>query len=115
LDLCDLSIKVAGHERLIQQFHTMHLGFDAACANPVVIINEVDKIPESVGSTGGKLPGAFEVLKSLIEPSTARAWTCPALQLPFDMRAVNWIMTTNSIDHMPQAFLDRCTLVRLPG
>jgi hypothetical protein len=30
------------------------------------------------------------------------------------MRAVNWIMTTNSIDHMPQAFLDRCTLVELP-
>jgi hypothetical protein len=95
--------------RVVQSF------LDTSCANPVVIINEVDKIPESVGTTGGKLPGAFEVLKSLIEPSTARAWTCPALQLPFDMRAVNWIMTTNSIDHMPQAFLDRCTLVRLPG
>lgn len=30
------------------------------------------------------------------------------------MRAVNWIMTANTIDHMPQAFLDRCTLVELP-
>jgi hypothetical protein len=30
------------------------------------------------------------------------------------MRAVNWIMTANSIDRMPQTFLDRCTLVELP-
>ncbi|UWR27934.1 hypothetical protein K3757_08355 [Sulfitobacter sp. S223] len=29
------------------------------------------------------------------------------------MRAVNWIMTANTIDRMPQAFLDRCTLVEL--
>ena len=30
------------------------------------------------------------------------------------MPAVNWIMTANTIDRMPQAFLDRCTLVELP-
>ncbi|MFT5799042.1 MAG: hypothetical protein ACI84R_003111 [Candidatus Azotimanducaceae bacterium] len=94
--------------RVVQSF------LETSCANPVVIINEVDKIPENVGTTVSKLPGAFEALKSLIEPSTARAWTCPALQLPFDMRAVNWVMTTNTIDHMPQAFLDRCKLVELP-
>ena len=94
--------------RIVQSF------LETSCANPVVIINEVDKIPENVGTTVSKLPGAFEALKSLIEPSTARAWTCPALQLPFDMRAVNWVMTTNMIEHMPQAFLDRCKLVELP-
>lgn len=94
--------------RVVQSF------LDTSCANPVVIINEVDKIPENVNTTGSKLPGAFEVLKSLIEPNTASAWTCPALQVPFDMRAVNWVMTTNSIDHMPQAFLDRCKLIELP-
>jgi hypothetical protein len=94
--------------RIVQSF------LDTSCANPVVIINEVDKIPENVSTTGSNLPGAFEVLKSLIEPSTARKWICPALQLPFDMRAVNWVMTTNTVDHIPQAFLDRCKLVELP-
>lgn len=94
--------------RVVQSF------LETSCTNPVVIINEVDKIPENVGTTVSKLPGAFEAIKSLIEPSTARAWTCPALQLSFDMRAVNWVMTTNTIEHMPQAFLDRCKLVELP-
>ncbi|KIN64893.1 ATPase central domain-containing protein [Sulfitobacter noctilucicola] len=83
-------------------------------ANPLVILDEVDKIPEQVATSGGgKLPGAFEVLKSMIEPTTARAWSCPFYQLPFDLTQVSWIMTTNSVDHMPAAFLDRCKIIRL--
>jgi len=83
-------------------------------ANPLVILDEIDKIPEQVTTNGGgKLPGAFEVLKSMIEPTTARAWSCPFYQLPFDLTQVSWIMTTNSIDRMPTAFLDRCKVIRL--
>jgi ATP-dependent Lon protease len=76
------------------------------------------KIPEQVEtSNGGKLPGAFEVLKSMIEPTTARVWVCPFYQIPFDLTRVSWIMTTNSIERMPAAFLDRCKIIRLesPG
>ncbi|WP_169798760.1 AAA family ATPase [Falsihalocynthiibacter arcticus] len=83
-------------------------------ANPLVILDEVGKIPEQVAtSSGGKLPGAFEVLKSMIEPTTARAWVCPFYQIPFDLTRVSWIMTTNSNDRMPAAFLDRCKVIRL--
>jgi len=83
-------------------------------ANPLVILDEIDKIPEQVAtSSGSKLPGAFEVLKSMIEPTTARAWVCPFYQLPFDLTRVSWIMTTNSVDRMPAAFLDRCKIIRL--
>lgn len=82
-------------------------------ANPVVIIDELDKIPESVGTSGGRMPGAFEVLKSMIEPSTAKAWVCPFYQLPFDLTGVSWIMTTNSLDGLPAALLDRCKIVRV--
>jgi hypothetical protein len=32
LELCDLMVEVSRHETLTQQFHTMHLGFDAASA-----------------------------------------------------------------------------------
>lgn len=83
-------------------------------ANPLVILDEIDKIPEQVTTSGGgELPGAFEVLKSMIEPTTALAWVCPFYQLPFDLTGVSWIMTTNSIDRMPAAFLDRCKIIRL--
>lgn len=58
-------------------------------ANPLVIVDEIDKIPEQVHTTkGGSLPGAYEVLKSMIEPSTAQNWTCPYYQIPFDLSAV---------------------------
>ena len=85
-------------------------------ANPLVILDEIDKIPTSVAtSRGGMLPGAFEVLKSMIEPTTARNWICPFYQIPFDLTAVSWVMTTNSIDQIPAPFLDRCRVVRVEG
>ncbi|AML52998.1 hypothetical protein [Falsihalocynthiibacter arcticus] len=83
-------------------------------ANPLVILVEVDKIPDQVmTSSGSRLPRAFEVLKSMIEPTTARAWVCPFYQIPFNLTGVRWIITTNSIDRMPTAFLDRCKIIRL--
>lgn len=84
-------------------------------ANPVVIIDEMDKAQSKMKtSAGNSLPGLYEVMKSLMEPTTARRWVCPYYQIPFDMSRVNWIMTTNSLDGMPEAFLDRVRVVRLP-
>lgn len=83
-------------------------------ANPLVILDEIDKIPSQVmTSKGTNLPGAFEVLKSMIEPATAKPWTCPYHQIPFDLTGVSWIKTTNSIDPMPRPFLDRYKVIRL--
>lgn len=83
-------------------------------ANPVVIVDEIDKIPDSVMTNKGTtLPGAFEVLKSMIEPTTARAWTCPYYRVPFNLSAVNWVMTTNSSHMLPAAFRDRCKVIEL--
>lgn len=47
------------------------------------------------------MPGMGEVLKSMLEPATARAWTCPYYQVPFDLSRVSWIMTANSIAGVP--------------
>ncbi|MFC0281416.1 AAA family ATPase [Falsigemmobacter intermedius] len=82
-------------------------------ANPVVILDEIDKIPDSVGTNRGSFPSAFEVLKSMIEPASAGNWICPFYQLPFDLTGVSWIMTTNSIDHLPPAFLDRVRVIEV--
>lgn len=83
--------------------------------NPIVVVDEVDKIPTTIGTArGGSLPGAAEVLKSMTEPTTARAWTCPCLQLPVDLTRLSWIMTTNSLNSIPAPLLDRCLIVRIP-
>ncbi|MCV2894514.1 AAA family ATPase [Lentibacter sp. XHP0401] len=83
-------------------------------ANPVIIIDEIDKIPEQIAtSKGSMLPGAYEALKSMLEPTSARTWSCPFYQIPFDLSAVSWIMTSNSLDGIPASFLDRCKVVRL--
>ena len=83
-------------------------------ANPVVIIDEIDKIPEHVATAkGSTLPGAFESLKSMIESASCRAWSCPFYQVPINLTGVSWIMTSNSIDQLPAAFLDRCKVVKV--
>lgn len=95
--------------RIVRTMLTTHV------INPIVIVDEVDKIPTAVGTArGGSLPGAAEVLKSMIEPTTARAWTCPCLQLPVDLTRVSWIMTTNSLGGISAPLLDRCLVVRIP-
>ena len=99
----------AGPGRLARSLLSTHV------ANPLVIIDELDKIPASVTTARGtSLPGAAEVLKSMIEPATAKAWTCPFYQLPFDLRHVSWVMTTNSLVGIPPSLLDRCRIVHIP-
>ena len=83
--------------------------------NPLVVVDELDKIPGTVAVTRGSLPGMGEVLKGMLEPATARAWTCPFYQLPFDLSRVSWVMTANSLDRVPGALLDRCRVVTLEG
>lgn len=81
-------------------------------ANPVGIIDEIGLAREAVATNGGSnLPGLIPALMSLIEPTTARAWTDPNLRIPFDMSRVTGVMTTNAHDHLPHPLLDRCRVV----
>ncbi|MCJ8140132.1 AAA family ATPase [Falsirhodobacter halotolerans] len=81
--------------------------------NPLVIVDELDKLPQNVSSTRGALPGAAEVLKSMIEPTTAKAWTCPYYRMPVNLTRVAWVMTTNSLSGIPLPLLDRCKVVTI--
>lgn len=83
--------------------------------NPIVVLDEMDAGSRSVGATSGSLPGVYKVLMGLIEPSTAKAWTCPFYQIAFDLRHVSWICTSNGISQIEQALLDRLTVVNIPG
>lgn len=100
----------AGTGRVVQSFLMTHI------ANPVVVLDEIDKIPNKIQTESiSNLPGAFESLKSMIEPSTGKNWICPYQQVPYDLTGISWVMTTNSVNGVPEAFLDRCVVVDLPA
>ncbi|MGP9805914.1 AAA family ATPase [Paracoccus sp. NSM] len=82
--------------------------------NPLVIIDELDRASERTQTSRGQQPGLAAVLMSLVEPSSARSWTCPFYQLPFDLSRVSWIMTANSLEGMPAPLIDRCRVIALP-
>ena len=82
--------------------------------NPLVVIDELDRASERTQTSRGQQPGLAAVLMSMVEPSSARAWTCPFFQLPFDLSRVSWIMTANSLDGMPAPLIDRCRVITLP-
>lgn len=53
--------------------------------NPLVITDELDRAAERTQTSRGQQPGLAAVLMSMAEPSSAKAWTCPFFQLPFDL------------------------------
>lgn len=82
--------------------------------NPLVIIDELDRASERTQTSRGQQPGLAAVLMSMLEPSSARSWTCPFYQLPFDLGHVSWIMTANALDGVPAPLIDRCRVIALP-
>ncbi len=79
-----------------------------AVANPVVIVDEVDK----AASHNGEDP--FRPLYSCLEPVSAGRLTDEFLGFPIDASNVSWLLTANSIDGLPAPIIDRLTVVEVP-
>lgn len=85
-------------------------------ANPLVIIDEIDRAAGSAGTTRGRtMPGPQEALLAMIEPETARRWRCPYFGIEIDLRHISWILTANSCAGISHALLSRCTVITLNG
>lgn len=82
-------------------------------ANPIVMINEADRIGVARGTNGTRTSMA-DALLPLLDRSSAESWTCPALRLPFDMSRVLWVLTANGLDEIDQALLSRLRVFRVP-
>lgn len=80
--------------------------------NPVVILDEIEKAG-SPSSTKGQTFRLHDALLPLLEPLSAARWTCPYFQLEFDMRWINWILTSNDCRQLPQPLLSRCPPIQL--
>lgn len=81
---------------------------DTGIANPVVIIDEVDKV--GVGEAKGGSPHA--ALLGMLERLTAREWRCPYTEMNIDLSRVSWFLTANDVGRVPQPLIDRCRVIR---
>jgi len=54
-----------------------------------------------------------EALLPLLEPMTARSWSCPYYQVKFDMSWVIWVLTSNNYHALPEPLLSRCPPIAL--
>ena len=81
-------------------------------ANPVIVVDEVDK--EVVQRTASGISLAFQSsLLGLMEPGSARNWQCPYYRIGVDMSHMSWVLTANEIRFVSETVRSRCEIVRL--
>lgn len=83
---------------------------ETGVANPIVIVDELDKI--SLSNTYGKVTDA---LLAMLEPSTATAWRDPCLEVEADISEITWIILANDRDLLPAPLLSRLKTLTAPG
>ena len=81
-------------------------------ANPVIVVDEVDKEVENRTTSGKSL--AFQpALLGLLEPGSARNWQCPYYRIGVDMSHLSWVLTANEIRFVSELVRSRCEIVQL--
>lgn len=92
--------------RLINTILTHRVG------NPVIVVDEVEKSGSAM-SSNGQTYRLTDALLPLLEPASARRWSCPYFEVKFDMSYVIWVLTSNDYRRLPEPLLSRCPPIRL--
>lgn len=80
---------------------------------PLAIVDEVEKSGD-IHSSKGTRHALTDALLPLLERMTAATWECPFFQIKCDMSWVNWVMTANSRQGLPEPLQSRCAVLDLP-
>lgn len=86
----------------------LHLIGHSRIANPLVIIDEIDK---AARSHNGSLQDA---VLQFLEPSSAVAFRDPSIELTVDVSRVNYVLTANTLETISRPLRDRCRIIRIP-
>ena len=80
---------------------------DSGTANPVILVDEIDK------ATGSHNGDVRHTLLGFLEGHTAAHWYDECLMARCDVSGVSWILTANRVDHLPGPLLSRVAIVRV--
>ena len=83
----------------------------AGVRNPVVILDEIDKVGRRTSNAGN--PSA--ALLELLDPAQNTAFVDRYAGLPVDLSEVLWIGTANDLEAMPAPLRDRMDVIEVPG
>jgi ATP-dependent Lon protease len=83
-------------------------------ANPVFVIDEIEKAGHATSSNGRSFDLASALLP-LLETQSSRAWQCPYFQVPFDMSWISWILTSNDTVPLSAPLRSRVQIIDLPA
>nr|WP_314469711.1 AAA family ATPase [uncultured Sphingomonas sp.] len=78
-------------------------------ANPVIIIDEVDKVPANT------MGDPADTLLGMLERSTASRFFDGCLAAEIDLSHINWVLTANSLTKLSAPLLSRVDVVEVKG
>lgn len=88
---------------------------ESKTANPLIVINEIDKVGHSTKSGTGTRTSMSDALLPLLERSTAARFRCPASGLEFDLSRINWVLTANEVSAIDPVLRSRLEPVEVPS
>jgi hypothetical protein len=87
---------------------------DSQSPNPMIIINEIDKIGGGQHSSSGFRSSMSDALLPLLERSTARHFRCPSTSVTVDLGDVSFVLTANNIGAIDPVLLSRMRVIHIP-
>lgn len=105
------SSTITGHARSFQEAQVgaiVQAFIDSKCTNPVILIDEIDKLCASANGN----PSA--VLLRLFDPAQNREFKDHFLGFPVDLSQVMFVATANDINLIPPALRDRLKIITVP-